>query len=128
MKAMRPWAAAGSLWVLTTLAVAGDVGDTGEPPTPPSFAEVDTNGDQYIDADEMLSFMQQRIEERRQQFKGDFHKPGGFGGRRFNPIEKADTDGDGMLNETEYLAFIAKMQERYERMPRERGLFSPDEA
>ena len=107
--------------LFAAVAVAGDQ----ELPAPPSFAEVDANGDQYIDADEMASFMQQRFEERGKQFKGNMPRPGGG---RFNPIERADADGDGMLNETEYLQFIARMQERFERMPRERDPLAPGEA
>ena len=127
MKVTTIRAIAGLFWLLAAIAVAGDR----ERPVPPSFAELDANGDQYIDADELASFMQQRIEERRRHFKGDRQRPEGGrapGGGRFNPIERADTDGDGMLNETEYLQFIAKMQEMFERLPREQDSFAPGEA
>lgn len=121
MKATISRAVTSLFCLFAAVAVAGDQ----EPPAPPSFAEVDANGDQYIDADEMASFMQQRFEERGKQFKGNMPRPGGG---RFNPIERADADGDGMLNETEYLQFIARMQERFERMPRERDPLAPGEA
>ena len=118
MKATTTSVIAGLFWLLAAIAVAGDR----ELPAPPSFAEVDTNGDQYVDADELSSFMQQRWEQRHEHFKGDGQRPERRpGGGRFNPIERADTDGDGMLNETEFLQFVARMQERFERLPREEG-------
>lgn len=122
MQATTTRAIAVLFWLFAAIAVAGDR----ELPAPPSFAEVDTNGDQYIDADELYSFMQQRLQQRQEQFKGDPERRPGGG--RFNPIERADTDGDGMLNETEYLQFIARMQELFERLPREEGAFAPGEA
>ena len=125
MKATTTRAVAGLFWLLAAIAVAGDR----ELPAPPSFAEVDTNGDQYVDADELSSFMQQRWEQRHEHFKGDAQRPERRpGGGRFNPIERADTDGDGMLNETEFLQFIARMQELFERLPREEDTYAPGEA
>ncbi len=125
MKATTTRAVAGLFWLLAAIAVAGDR----ELPPPPSFAEVDTNGDQYVDADELSSFMQQRWEKRQEHFKGDAQRPERRpGGGRFNPIERADTDGDGMLNETEFLQFITRIQERFERLPREQDTFAPGEA
>ena len=125
MQATTTRAIAGLFWLFAAIAVAGDR----ELPAPPSFAEVDTNGDQYIDADELSSFIRQRLQQRDEHFKGDPQRPERRpGGGRFNPIERADTDGDGMLDETEFLQFIARMQELFERLPREEGAFAPGEA
>ena len=125
MKATTTRAVAGLFWLFAAIAVAGDR----ELPAPPSFAEVDTNGDQYVDADELSAVLQQRWEKRHEQFKGGAQRPERRpGGGRFNPIERADTDGDGMLNETEFLQFIARLQELFERLPRGEDTYAPGEA
>ena len=99
----------------TSLALA----EGGFRPQPPSFADLDTNGDSLISREELQNAR-----------KG---MPGGRGGERkvpeggeFDPIAMADADGDGYLNEDEFDALREKMRERMQRGgPFERD---PDEA
>ena len=79
-------------------------------PDPPTFAELDANGDLLITEEEIHSFMEQRFAEREDGRRGP---PGGC----FNPIERADTDGDGALNEQEYQQMMERMRERGKRPP-----------
>jgi EF hand len=76
--------------------------DAPQMPAPPSFSDVDANGDQLVTEEEFRSFMEQRMKER------EHHRapPGG----RFNPFEKADADGDGALNEQEYNNMMEHMR------------------
>ncbi|MCH9693595.1 MAG: hypothetical protein K0U72_03720 [Gammaproteobacteria bacterium] len=73
-------------------------------PGPPSFVEIDSNADQLISREEMLAAMQARLEER-----GQRRGPAGDPEERFSRV---DEDGDGYLNEAEFDAARAKMEER----------------
>ncbi len=81
-------------------------GDAFDPPAPPSFSELDANADRYIDRDEFAAFAD------------SVRRPGaGFRGDRsgFDPMARADADGDGLLNEQEYAEFQRRMAEIRER-------------
>lgn len=73
-------------------------------PVPPTFSEIDTNSDQLISRDEIQSVMQNRASER-----GGRSRSGRGGTGRF---ERADTNGDGFIDESEFAAVQAKMSER----------------
>jgi len=71
-----------------SLALAGDNMDR---PTPPTFSDIDANGDQLISQDEMRTFME-----------GMMARMHARKGGRHNPFERGDADGDGYLNEEEF--------------------------
>ncbi len=73
-------------------------------PEPPSFTEIDSNADQLISREEMEAVMEARAGDRRPRC-GDGRDPEA----RFNRV---DEDGDGYLNEAEFDAARAKMEER----------------
>ena len=105
-----------AVWTLTYAAVmVGGVGiamsDDAAPalPEPPTFADIDANGDQYIDAEELTTFIQNARPPGR---KGG----GKRGNRDIDPMEKADVNGDGLLDETEFNEFRDRMRERRDRM------------
>jgi hypothetical protein len=100
-----------SLLMLSGVVLFDSLALAGEPPAmpdPPTFSELDANGDLLITEEEFRSFMEQRFAERQDGRRGP---PGG----RFNPIERADTDGDGALNEQEYQQMMERMLERGKR-------------
>ncbi len=83
-----------------------------DPPAPPRFSELDVNADQYIDRDEFAAFTE------------TMRPPGaGFRGGRgdFDPMARADTDGDGLLDEQEYADFQRRVAEMRERFWQRRG-------
>lgn len=65
-------------------AMAHGKGDRQSEREPVAFSEVDANGDGSVDAAEILAWMESRRTSRVQQM-----------------IERADSDGDGVLSETE---------------------------
>ena len=65
-------------------AMAHGKGDRQSDREPVAFSEVDANGDGSVDAAEILAWMESRRALRLQQM-----------------IERADSDGDGVLSETE---------------------------
>ena len=89
-----------------SLAFAGDEANR---PEPPSFSDIDVNDDALISQDEFQSFMESRRGDR-----GGRQRPHGG---RFNPVERADIDGDGYLNEEEFNAMRENMRNRW----RDRG-------
>ena len=102
-----------TLIVLSGVVLFGSPALAGEPPAmpgPPTFAEFDANGDLLITEEEFRGFMEQRFAEREDGRRGP---PGGC----LNPIERADTDGDGALNEQEYQQMMERMRERGKRPP-----------
>ncbi len=113
-------------WTLTYAAVLVGgigiaVGDDAPPelPEPPTFAEIDANGDQYIDAEELTTFIQ------------NARPPGGKGGgKRGNkdPMQKADVNGDGLLDESEFNALRDRMREMRDRIYERRFGSRPGQA
>ncbi len=89
--------------------------DDGGPPPPPSFSDIDTNNDLYIEASELRDFMERMREEAGRQGREGQRPPVPYGGPRGRPIELADADGDGMLNEQEFYDFVIRMEEMRER-------------
>ena len=89
--------------------------DDGDSPAVPSFADVDTNNDLYIEAAELRAFLQQMREQAGQEGREGRRPPFGRGGRPGSPMEMADVDGDGMLNEQEYYDFLIRIEEARER-------------
>jgi hypothetical protein len=73
-------------------------------PEPPSFTEIDSDADQLISREEMEAAMEARVGDRAPR-RGGGRDPEG----RFNRV---DEDGDGYLNEAEFDAARARMDER----------------
>ena len=78
-----------------------------EPAVRFDFFALDTNGDMYVDPQEFGDFTERMREAMR----------GRFGNGRGGPADRlqqlyggADTDGDGMLNETEFNALKEKIE------------------
>ena len=89
--------------------------DDGDAPAPPSFSEVDSNNDLYVDAAELQAFMEHMREQAGRQGRDGRRPSMPHGARRGGPIEMADADGDGMLNEQEYYDLLIRMEEMRER-------------
>ncbi len=90
--------AALSATLVVSIASAGD-----KDRMPPSFGEIDTNDDALISQEELAAFAERRMAER-----GVAVPPGGF---KLNPVERADTDGDGYLSEAEFDEMITRARE-----------------
>ena len=99
---VRILARVSALTTLLAVSAAAHAGDSR--PTPPSFADIDTNNDALISSDEFAAFAAARAEERGVQAPP--------GRRSFNPVERADADGDGYLNEVEFDALMQRMRDR----------------
>lgn len=77
--------------------------------TPPSFADIDSNDDALISDEEFQAFVQKKRDEMAER------DGRGRGPRRMNPVEIADEDGDGYLNESEFDSLRDRMKERHGR-------------
>ncbi len=99
-RAGLPVALAAVIGISASAAVAHGWGKRGSDWTPPSFSELDANGDGGVDAAELLAWRDaQRIE------------------RMQSVIERADSDGDGMLGEAE----LKELMDRRGRRDRGHG-------
>lgn len=107
-----------TLTVGLTLAFNASAKGDKQRPEPPSFTEIDSNADQLISREEMEAAMQSRVGDRGPR-RGDGPDPEA----RFN---RADEDGDGYLNEAEFDAAHAKMEERRGRHHRRRDCDEQD--
>lgn len=86
-----------------------------------NFSDVDENDDALISRDELEAFMLQMRERRS---KARRLRPEGF-----SPVDIADEDGDGYLNEDEFATLKARMRERMrERHDRQSDGADDDEA
>lgn len=82
-------------------------------PEPPTFHEVDADGDQMVTQDEFHAFMEERHAEHRRRH--------GERSGRFNPFDRADVDRDGILNQEEFDEMMQKMHRIRTKMREERG-------
>ncbi len=86
-------------------------------PEAPTFEALDLNSDLYIDKQEFEQHMDKMREAMSDRF-GGWRRGGGKGpGKRWAQFyDDADADGDGLLNEYEFNALRASMQEKRGQM------------
>lgn len=109
---MRLSILAGLAFLFASIAVHSEEGNA---PTMPSFSDVDTNQDLYVDETEFQAFIETAREQAGFEGQAGRRPPMGFGGRRGGPFKMADADGDGVLNEQEYYDLLIRMEEMRER-------------
>ncbi|HZD52330.1 MAG TPA: EF-hand domain-containing protein [Woeseiaceae bacterium] len=116
MKTTLTFAAAGTWLILSSVLFARP---PGEHPAPPTFEEVDADGDQMITREELEAYMEERRAEHERRMEEH--------AKQFNPFGRADRDEDGVLNEEEFNEMIEHMRQRHMHMRDEWGASSTEQ-